>query len=61
MNSVSNSDLDLLRATMDKLLLLTMDEDTIDEVDKDVPIGGMDINDDHFKTEGTPPPGGGCL
>ncbi len=42
MKSVSYSDLDLLRATMD--------EATIGEDDKDVLIGGMEVIEDHFKT-----------
>jgi hypothetical protein len=52
MKSVSNSDLDLLRATMEELLEI---EDTIDELEKEVLIGGMGVIDVHFKTEVTPP------
>jgi hypothetical protein len=52
MKSVATSDLDLLRVTMDELWSLVI-EDPIDEVDKDVLIGGMGVIDDFSKTEGT--------
>jgi hypothetical protein len=44
-NSVSNSDLDLLRTTMDELLSI----DGVDEDDMNALIGGMGVIDDHFK------------
>jgi hypothetical protein len=52
MKSVSTSDLDLLRTTMDELL---SSEDTIDEADKDVLMGGMKVIDNHFKGVSTHP------
>jgi hypothetical protein len=54
MKSVSKSDLDLLRATMDELLSIDI-EDPIDEADIDILIGGMEVIDDYFKTGGGTP------
>ena len=48
MKSVSNSDLDLLRATMEELLSIDI-EDPIDEVDVDILIEGEEVVDDYFK------------